>query len=132
MKTEAEAHAADDAKRKAQVEARNNADNMAYQAEKALEDLGDKIPQEVQDEVRAKAEEVKKVLEDPNAPAEQIESVTEELTKVVQKIGEAAYQQQGPMPGGMPGAEDFTPPPGGEEQPGPSDEDVIDGDFKDA
>jgi molecular chaperone DnaK len=136
MKSEAEAHAAEDAQRKAQVEARNNADNMAYQAEKALEDLGDKVPQEVQDEVRAKAEEVKKVLEDPNASAEQIEKVTEELTKVVQKIGEAAYQQQGPMPGGMPGgmpgAEDFTPPPGGDEPPGPSDEDVIEGDFKDA
>ncbi len=132
MKTEAEAHAAEDEKRKAQVEARNNADNMAYQAEKALEDLGDKVPQDVQDEVRAKVEEVKKVLENPEASAESIEQVTEELTKVVQKIGEAAYQQQGPMPGGMPGAEDFTSPPDGEEQPGPSDEDVIDGDFEDA
>ena len=132
MKTEAEAHAAEDEKRKAQVEARNNADNMAYQAEKALEDLGDKVPQDVQDEVRAKVDEVKKVLENPESSAESIEQITEELTKVVQKIGEAAYQQQGPMPGGMPGAEDFTPPPGDEEQPGPSDEDVIDGDFKDA
>jgi len=133
MKTEAEAHAAEDEKRKAQVEARNNADNMAYQAEKALEDLGDKVPQDVQDEVRAKVEEVKKVLEDPEASAERIEQVTEELTKVVQKIGEAAYQQQGPMPdGSMPGAEDSTPPPDGEVQPGTSDEDVIDGDFEDA
>jgi len=133
MKTEAEAHAAEDEKRKAQVEARNNADNMAYQAEKALEDLGDKVPQDVQDEVRAKVEEVKKVLEDPEASAERIEQVTEELTKVVQKIGEAAYQQQDPMPdGSMPGAGDATPPPDGEEQPGTSDEDVIDGDFEDA
>jgi len=138
MKTEAEAHAAEDQARKAQVEARNNADNMAYQAEKALEDLGDKVPQEVQDQVRAEVDKVKKVLEDPNASAEAIEQATEELTKVVQKIGEAAYQQQGPMPGGMPGAEDFTPPPSGEEQPGPSDDggnnddDVIEGDFKDA
>jgi len=135
MKTEAEAHASEDEARKAQVEARNNADNMAYQAEKALEDLGDKVPQEVQDEVRAKAEEVKKVLEDPEASAESIEQVTEELTKVVQKIGEAAYQQEGPMPGGgVPGAEDFTPPPGGEEQPDSNtgDEDVIDGDFEEA
>jgi len=133
MKTEAEAHAAEDEKRKAQVEARNNADNMAYQAEKALEDLGDKVPQDVQDEVRAKVEEVKKVLEDPEASAERIEQVTEELTKVVQKIGEAAYQQQGPMPdGGMPGAGDSAPPPDGEEQPDTSDEDVIDGDFEDA
>jgi molecular chaperone DnaK len=135
MKKEAELHAADDEKRKAQVEARNNADNIAYQAEKALEDLGEQVPQEVQDQVRAKVEDVKKVLEDTEASAEQIEKVTEELTQVVQKIGEAAYQQQGaqgPMPGGMPGAEDFTPPPDGGEQASPSDEDVIDGDFEDA
>jgi molecular chaperone DnaK len=141
MKQEAEAHAAEDEERKKQVEARNNADNMAYQAEKALEDLGDKVPQDVQEQVRSKVENVKKVLEDPEASADTIEKATEELTQVVQKIGEAAYQQQGqgPMPGGMPGAEGFTPPPGGGEQPGPSDdgdinddEDVIDGDFKDA
>jgi molecular chaperone DnaK len=137
MKSEAEAHAAEDQKRKAQVEARNNADNMAYQAEKALEDLGDKVPQDVQDQVRAKVEEVKKVLEDPDAPSERIEQVSEELTQVVQKIGEVAYQQQGPMPGSMPGAEDFTPPPGDAAQASPddsaaSDEDVIDGDFEDA
>jgi len=132
MKSEAEAHAAEDLKRKEQVEARNNADNMAYQAEKALEDLGDKVPQDVKDQVNAKVAEVKKVLEDPNASAESIQNVTEELTKVVQKIGEAAYQQAGPMPGGgMPGAEDFTPPPSGD-QPGPEGDDVIDGDFKDA
>jgi molecular chaperone DnaK len=135
MKQEAEAHAAEDEKRKAQVEARNNADNMAYQAEKALEDLGDKVPPDVQEQVRAEVENVKKVLEDTEASAETIEQATEQLTQVVQKIGEAAYQQQGPMPGagGMPEAEDFTPPPGGEDQPGPNDdEDVIDGDFKDA
>jgi molecular chaperone DnaK len=137
MKSEAEAHAAEDQKRKAQVEARNNADNMAYQAEKALEDLGDKVPQDVQDQVRAKVEEVKKVLEDPDAPSERIEQVSEELTQVVQKIGEVAYQQQGPMPDSMPGAEDFTPPPGDAAQASPddsaaSDEDVIDGDFEDA
>jgi molecular chaperone DnaK len=135
MKQEAEAHAAEDQKRKAQVEARNNADNMAYQAEKALEDLGDKVPQDVQEQVRAKVADVKKVLEDPDASAETIEQATEELTKVVQKIGEAAYQQQGPMPGGMPGAEGYAPPsdaPSDEEQSGPEGEDVIDGDFKDA
>jgi len=131
MKTEAEAHAAEDLKRKEQVEARNNADNMAYQAEKALEDLGDKVPQEVQDQVKAKVEDVKKVLEDPEATTESIQQATEELTQVVQKIGEAAYQQAGPMPGSMPGVDDYAPPPG-EDQPEPEGDDVIDGDFQDA
>jgi molecular chaperone DnaK len=131
MKTEAEAHAADDLQRKEQVEARNNADNMAYQAEKALEDLGDKVPQDVQDQVNAKVADVKKVLEDPEASSESIQQATEELTQVVQKIGEAAYQQAGPMPGSMPGAEDFTPPPD-DDQPEPEGDDVIEGDFEDA
>ena len=131
MKRDAEMHAQEDQRRKEQVEARNNADNMAYQAEKALEDLGDKVPEDVRSEVTAKVGEVRKVLEDPNASAETIKQVTEELTQVVQKIGAAAYQQSGPMPGGMPGAEDFTPPPGSETPPNP-DDDVIDGDFTEA
>ena len=132
MKREAELHAAEDQRRKEQVEARNDADNMAYQAEKALEDLGDKVPEDVRNEVTAKVSEVRKLLEDANASTEAIKQATEELTQVVQKIGAAAYQQAGPMPGdGMPGAEDFTPPPGGEQPPSP-DDDVIEGDFTEA
>ena len=117
MKTDAEAHADEDRKRKELVEARNNADNMAYSAEKALEELGDKVPEDIQDQVNGKVAEVRKALEDQNSDADTLKRVTDELSKVVQKIGAAAYQQQGPMPGGMPGAEDFTPPPGGEDQP---------------
>jgi molecular chaperone DnaK len=134
MKREAEMHAAEDQRRKEQVEARNDADNMAYQAEKALEDLGDKVPEDVRSEVTAKVDEVKKLLEDPNASTETIKQATEELTQVVQKIGAAAYQQPGgPMPGGgMPGSEGFTPPPGGEEPPSNPDDDVIEGDFTEA
>ncbi len=134
MKREAEMHAAEDQRRKEQVEARNNADNMAYQAEKALEDLGDKVPEDVRSEVTAKVEEVKKLLEDPDASTEAIKQATEELTQVVQKIGTAAYQQPGgPMPGGgMPGSEGFTPPPGGEQPPSSPDDDVIEGDFTEA
>jgi molecular chaperone DnaK len=128
MKRDAETHAAEDMKRKENIEARNTADSMAYQAEKALEELGDKVPQDVKNQVTTKASEVRKLLEDPNANTEAIKRATEDLTKVVQKIGEAVYQQPG---GGVPGAEGFTPPPGGE-QPDSGDEDVIDGNFKDA
>jgi molecular chaperone DnaK len=128
MRQEAEVHAEEDRKRKEQVEARNNADNMAYTAEKALEELGDKVPAEVRSQVEAKVAEVKQVLEDPNADADTIKRVTDELSKVVQQIGAAAYQQAGPMPG----AEGAAPPPPGDGQPGPDDEDVIDGDFRSA
>jgi molecular chaperone DnaK len=129
MKEEAERHADEDLKRKELVEARNNADNMAYSAEKALEELGDKIPDDVKNQVTEKAAEVRKILEDENANTETIKRATEELSKVVQQIGTAAYQQGTPPPGATP--EGYAPPP--EEQTGSSDdEDVVDGEFKDA
>jgi molecular chaperone DnaK len=131
MKADAERFADEDMKRKEMVESRNNADNMAYQAEKALEELGDKIPEDIKNQVTEKVAEVRGVLEDQNADAETLKRVTEELSQVVQQIGAAAYQgEAGPPPaGGAP--EGYAPPPEG--QAGPSDdEDVVDGEFKDA
>jgi len=131
MKRDAELHAEEDAQRKAVVEARNNADNMAYSAEKALEELGDKIPEDVKNEVNQKVAEVRSVLDNENSDADTINRVTEELSKVVQKIGAAAYQQ-GSAPPGAPGPEGYAAPPP-EGQTGPSDdEEVVDGEFKDA
>ncbi|MCJ7700651.1 MAG: molecular chaperone DnaK [Anaerolineales bacterium] len=132
MKNEAEKFADEDLKRKEMVEARNNADNMVYSAEKAMEELGDKVPEDIKNQVNEKIAEVRKVLEDQNADAETLKQVTDELSKVVQQIGAAAYQQAGPPPTGAP--EGFDPegyaPEG---QTGPSDdEDVVDGEFKDA
>jgi molecular chaperone DnaK len=130
MKEDAERFADDDLKRKEQVESRNNADNMAYQAEKALEDLGDKVPDDIKSRVNDKVAEVHKVLEDQNADTETIKRVTEELSKVVQEIGAAAYQQAGPPPTGAP--EGYEPPSEGQTGPSDDDEDVVDGEFKDA
>jgi len=129
MKADAEKFADEDLKRKEMVEARNNADNTAYSAEKAMEELGDKVPEDIKNEVNAKVGEVRKALEDQNTSADHLKQVTEELSKVVQKIGAAAYQQAGAPPSGAP--EDFTPPPGGQSSPS-DDEDVVDGEFKDA
>ena len=129
MKNEAEQFADEDRKRKELVEARNNADNVAYSAEKAMEELGDKVPDDIKNQVNEKVAEVRKILEDENSDAETLKRVTDELSKVVQQIGAAAYQQEGPPPTGAP--EGYAPPPEG--QSGPSDdEDVVDGEFKDA
>ncbi len=130
MKAEAEKHANEDLKRKEQVEARNNADNMAYQAEKAMEELGDKVPEDIKNQVNDKVAEVRKVLEDQNADTATLKRVTEELSKVVQQIGAAAYQQAGPPPAGGPG--DYAPPPEGQTGASDDDEDVVEGEFKDA
>lgn len=129
MRQEAEEHAEDDLKRKDQVEARNHADTMAYTAEKALEDLGDKVPEEIKTQVNEKVAEVRAALDDPNADTETLKNVTEELSKVVQQIGAAAYQQEAPG-AEMPEAEMPGEEPAGET--GSDDEDVVEGEFHDA
>jgi molecular chaperone DnaK (HSP70) len=63
MRKDAELHAEEDRKRKELIEARNNADNTAYAAEKALRDFGDKVPADTRSEVEAKVAELKKVTE---------------------------------------------------------------------
>ncbi|MBM3144501.1 MAG: molecular chaperone DnaK [Chloroflexi bacterium] len=132
MKKEAEKHADEDRKRKERVEARNKADNMAYTAEKALEDLGDKVPENVKTKVQGKVAEVRKVLENENADTETLNRVADELGKEIQQIGAAAYGQPGAGP--MPGAEGPGPqgPPPGEGPSGPGDEDIVDGEFRSA
>jgi len=92
MRKEAEAHAAEDKKRRDLIEARNAADNAVYGAEKVLTDLGDKVPEEGKTGVRAAIEEVKKVKDGEDEPA--IRKSVEALGQVVQKIGAAAYQSQ--------------------------------------
>ncbi len=130
MRREAEQHAEEDRKFKEKVEARNTADSMAYQAEKALEDLGDKVPDDVRAQVEEKVAEVRKVLEDQDADAETINRVTEELTKVVQQIGAAAYQQEGPTAGPGGAGPDVQPPEGDEGSD--DDDDVVEGEFRSA
>ncbi len=123
MVKDSEKFAAEDAKRKERIEARNNADNMVYTAEKTLRDLGDKVPADVKIEVETKATALKGFLESANV--EELKRKTDDLAQSVQKIGASMYQQ--------PGAGDATPPPPGG-SPGPTgpggDDDVIDGEFK--
>ena len=128
MRQEAEKHAQEDLKRKELVEARNNADNMIYKVEKALEDLGDKVPADVKAQVQEKVADVKKVLADENAEAETLKLVTDELSKAVQQIGTIAYQQAGGQPAAA-GAPGQTEADAGAN---PTDEEgVVDGEFKD-
>jgi len=90
MRQDAEAHAEGDRKRKELIEARNNADNTVYAGEKALKDLGDKVPNDIRGEVEAKSAEVKKAAQGDDVSA--IRSATEALGQAIQKIGAAAYQ----------------------------------------
>jgi molecular chaperone DnaK len=129
MTKDAEKFAAEDKRRKEEVETRNAADAAVFTAEKALRDGGDKVPADVKSAVEKKMEGVKKALEGKNQDA--IKKATNELYQEVQKIGSAMYGgQAGPTMGGDGG-------PGGPEGGAPGGEgnrgdDVVEGEFKDA
>ncbi len=121
MRKDAEIHADEDRKRKELIEARNNGDNMAYSADKVLRDLGDKVPADLRQKVESQAASVRQLLGSEDTEA--IRQATEALSQVLQQVGAAAYQQEGP-----------TAPAGGETGPsgdsGPAGEDVVDGEFR--
>jgi molecular chaperone DnaK len=94
MRKDAEAHAEDDRKRKELIEARNNADNTAYAAEKALREFGDKVPADVKSDIDAKVAEVKSVAQGEDV--EKIKAATEALGLAIQKIGTSVYEQGSP------------------------------------
>ncbi len=94
MKKEAELHASEDQQKREAAEARNHAEQLAYTAEKALKDNGDKIPAELKTEVEAKIAEVRKV-KDTGKP-EEIKAAVEALSTAMQKIGQAMSQSQTP------------------------------------
>jgi molecular chaperone DnaK len=133
MKRDAEVHAEEDRKRKELIEARNQADNMVYTAEKAMRDLGDKVPADVKSRVEAEVTKVKNVQNSDNV--EEIRKASEALGQVIQQIGSSVYQQQGPAAGGNPppGPEDGgTGGSSGGSGGGSNGEDVVDGEFRNA
>lgn len=92
MVAEAAAHAAEDKSKKERIEVRNNADNLIYTAEKSLRDAGDKVAADVKAEVEAKSKALKDILE--TGSVEELKTKTQELSLVLQKIGQAMYGSQ--------------------------------------
>ena len=89
MVADAQDHAAEDEARKAEVEARNQADSIVYATEKTLKDLGDKVPQASKDEVEAAIAAVKTALEGNDI--DDIKAKTEALQQASYKLAEIAY-----------------------------------------
>ena len=116
---EAEQYAEEDKKRKEAIEIRNNADQLVYQSEKTLGEVGDKVEQADKDAVQAEIDKVKEALKgDDN---EQIKAATEALQQKFYEISTKLYQQANPQ-GAQPGAD------AGAQQNG---ENVYDADFTD-
>ena len=107
---EAEQYAAEDAKIKEKVEVRNQADQMVYQSEKTLSEVGDKLPESEKAPIQAGIDKLKETLKGEDTDA--IKAATEELTQAFYKMSEKLYQQQAPQgdaaaqqPGGDTGAQ---------------------------
>ncbi|MCD8088423.1 MAG: molecular chaperone DnaK [Oscillospiraceae bacterium] len=115
---EAEQYAAEDAKRKEEVDVRNAGDQMVYQTEKTLQEMGDKLDPADKSEVEAKLADLKTALSGSDSGL--IKTATEQLTQAFYKVSEKLYQQQ-PNGGAAPG------PDAGYTDPGASAGDSGDG-----
>ncbi len=122
MVKEAEAHASEDEKKKEEVEARNNADSLVYQAEKTLKDIGDKADASLKSKVEAAIGDLKKALEGTDVAV--IKEKAEALSKPLYELTGKLYEQaQADASSGAQAAETQGAGPQGQE-------DVVDGDYK--
>jgi len=121
MQKEAEMHASEDAKQREKIETFNQADTLAYTAEKTLRDNKDKIPADLNKEVEDKVQAVKTALQAQDI--DKVKAATSELNAVLQKIGEAVYKQEPPPSGPEAGGAGTPPPP-------PDDGGTVEGEFR--
>jgi molecular chaperone DnaK len=132
MVKEAEVHADEDRKRAESVEARNRADQLAYQAEKALADAGDKVPADLRTDIETKVKAVRDAIASNDTDA--MKRAQEDLAASIQKIGEAVYATQQAQPdAGEPHAgngDGGAPDTGTENGAGAGADDVVDAEFK--
>ena len=120
---EAEMYAAEDKKRKEEVDTRNEGDQMAYQIEKTLNEMGDKLDPADKSEAEAKLQNLKSALTGTDSDA--IKNATEELKQVFYKISEKLYQAQGGQPGAGFDPSQAGPNPGA----GQGGQDYYDADY---
>ncbi len=126
LQREAEAHAAEDVKKREEIEARNVADNLAYTAERTLREQGDKVPSDLKEELDGKIAAVKSALS--GSDVEQVNRSAQELSEALQKVGAAVYEQAGATP--PPGGEEAGAEEPGAEEPGKGDEGTVEGEFR--
>ena len=118
MQRDAEANAAEDAKRREEIETKNTADNLAYTAEKTLQEHGDKVPADLKQQTEEKIASVRSALQ--GSDVAEIQRTMQELSDTMQQVGASVYQ---------------TPPsdaeaPTQEEEPPKTDEGTVEGEFR--
>ncbi|MEW6142299.1 MAG: molecular chaperone DnaK [Chloroflexota bacterium] len=129
MRREAESHAADDTKRKEEVETKNAADSMIYTTERTLRELGDKVPADLRQQIEGKIAALRTAIQGQDIAY--IRRTMEELSQALQQVGAKVYGQAGsPPPGGAPPG--GGPPPDGQSPKGGKggDEGTVEGEFR--
>ncbi len=131
MVKDAEKFAADDAKKREEIEAVNQADNLVYATEKSLKDYGDKVSQTERADIEAKINDLKSAIKEKNI--DRIKKGMEELTKVSHKLAEEIYKQSAAKQQKSQGGQNAGQQGAGEEGPqdeAKKDEDIIDAEYK--
>ncbi|MDY6908995.1 MAG: molecular chaperone DnaK [Thermodesulfobacteriota bacterium] len=121
MIRDAQAYAAEDKRRRETVEARNQVDTLAYQLERTLKDLGDKVPVHEKSRCEGLIEDARKAVADPETTKERFTQLSSDLQQALQMVAAAAYRQAGEAGSG--GAER------GRQRPESGGEDVIDAEY---
>ena len=119
---EAEANADTDRLRREAVDARNLAESTAYQADKLIEEHGERLPDNVKSDIQSKTSEVRAVLSDENADAERVKAASEALQQAMMAAGQHIHAgaASGAAPDGEPGQPGQSPP----------DDDTVEGRFR--
>jgi molecular chaperone DnaK len=122
MVQDAQAHSQEDRKRREEVEARNTADSMAYQVERQVGELGDRVPLNEKARAEQLISEIRELVKNNSSDVARLRQLTSDLQQVASGLAAAAHGQAGGEPEG-PGGQQGGRQPGG-------DDDVIDAEFK--
>jgi molecular chaperone DnaK len=118
MVQESRSHEAEDKKRRELIDAKNTADSLVYQTEKALRDLGDKVPSAERGAIESKINDLKSAAQSDDLS--RIQNTTEQVQQAFHALSQQLYAQGQPQP----------ETPGGPSTPPPNDGDVIDGEVR--
>ncbi|MEQ8820148.1 MAG: molecular chaperone DnaK [Sumerlaeia bacterium] len=132
MVRDAEAHASEDKAKREEISARNEADSLAYAAEKLIRDNGDKIDAADKSKIEESVQRLKGVLANQSASVDAITSAKQELEQTMQTVGQKMYANVGANAQGGPQAGGPGAAPGGGSASGssPHDDDVVDAEFE--
>ncbi|HSJ58686.1 MAG TPA: molecular chaperone DnaK [Anaerolineae bacterium] len=119
-------HEAEDKRRRELIQARNTADQLIYQTEKTLRDLGDQVSGDDRQRIEQTMEELRRTKDGDDAA--RINQLIEQLQQASYAIGQQMYAQQQAAAGGPPPGAGPQPGPGGPQRPG--DDDVVDAEFR--